>query len=51
MFSLFPIIYTFYISLLNWTGITKPEFLGLLGLFERIISAIGVKAWKTTLWK
>ena len=29
MFSLYPIVYTFYISLLNWTGITKPDFLGL----------------------
>lgn len=29
MFSLFPIVYTFYISLLNWTGISKPEFVGL----------------------
>lgn len=29
MFSLFPIIYTFYISLVDWSGISKPEFIGL----------------------
>lgn len=28
MFSLFPIIYTFYISLVDWSGISKPEFIG-----------------------
>lgn len=29
MFSLFPILYTFYISLLDWTGISSPIFVGL----------------------
>lgn len=29
MFSLFPILYTFYISLLDWTGISSPVFIGL----------------------
>ncbi len=45
-FSLFPIIYTFYISLTSWNGFTSPVFIGLKNYFvlvadRRFYGALG----------